>query len=338
MAGAGSSAAPERKLPFRWRSPTWSPASTMLAFAGGSSEWRGVFRVMATGKRLRPIAFEKTRPATSSEPLAVAWAPRGTKVVWEEIYGRREFKVFVGDARRQGKRRIARSTIVWGAEPAWSPRGRVIAYAGRVGIHLIAPTGRGDRRLTARPLDHSPSWAPGGRYLVFVRSLEEYSPGFLYVVQRDGRGLRRLSSREGSDPSWSPDGRQIAFTVDDGADGSSAIYVVDADGTDERRLTTTYLGYEAAWSPNSTALAFVRQANDDLANIEIAVIARDGAGGERFVAGRYATSPVWSPDGKRIAYVEQEPPPTCAGPYQVVVVSAKGGRSRQVTPCKYGRP
>lgn len=36
LTSATSSAAPEKKVPFHWRQPNWSPSGTALAFGGGS--------------------------------------------------------------------------------------------------------------------------------------------------------------------------------------------------------------------------------------------------------------------------------------------------------------
>ena len=54
--------------------------------------------------------------------------------------------------------------------------------------------------------------------------------GDIYIVRKNGRGLRRLTRRGGEAPAWSPDGKQIAFLRD------GDIYVIRTNGTRRRRL------------------------------------------------------------------------------------------------------
>ena len=63
----------------------------------------------------------------------------------------------------------------------------------------------------------TPSWSPDGRRLVFTGL--ESGVSDLYVINRDGSGLERLTSDRYAqrDPVWSPDGSRIAFTTDFGA-------------------------------------------------------------------------------------------------------------------------
>jgi len=327
-----SGAARETKQPFRWRSPTWSPDSAVLAFGGGAERSRGLFRASPDGGKLRPIVLA-SNPSSSPEPETVAWSPRGSTIVWTQRWGTAIPKIFVSDARRRGKREIAR-----GESPAWGPSGRLIAYAGRTGIQIIRPTGRGGRRLTSGCCDSWPTWSPDGKYIAFTRRDPHVGiyDGGLYVVSSSGRGLRKLVDRGGGFPAWSPDGRQVAFlSAVLNADGSNgpAIYVVDRDGTNERRLTTSYTAQDPSWSPDSSMIAFDRTVTSQ-SERDIAVIARDGSGGEGHVAKvGYSTGPVWSPDGRKIAFVGE--PPRCLR-YGIYVVSARGGRPHLVTPCRYG--
>ena len=52
----------------------------------------------------------------------------------------------------------------------------------------------------------------------------------IYIVGRDGHGLRRLTRRGGYAPAWSPDGKWIAFIR------ANDLYVVRAAGGGLRRL------------------------------------------------------------------------------------------------------
>ena len=90
LASATSSAAPETKLPFHWRQPSWSPSGKALAFGGGSNLSYGLFRSAPTGKHLRPIAVEAMAhlfvAALSEAAFVIAYAdrPRKTRAEVEE--------------------------------------------------------------------------------------------------------------------------------------------------------------------------------------------------------------------------------------------------------------
>jgi Tol biopolymer transport system component len=98
-------------------------------------------------------------------------------------------------------------------------------------IWTVRP-GQAPKQLTHRG-GSSPSWAPDGRYLAFVRKNR------IFIVRRDGRHLRRFLSREASTPVWSPSGRLLAFT------SNYDLYVARADGKKLRRL----LNYDAPLLP-----------------------------------------------------------------------------------------
>src|SRR5205814_6618692 len=74
----------------------------------------------------------------------------------------------------------------------------------------------------------TPTWSPDGTRLCFASNRDGNFE--LYVVNRDGSGLRRLTNHPGADitPSWSPSGTQIAFTSDRG--GPPQLYIVGVDG------------------------------------------------------------------------------------------------------------
>ena len=80
-----------------------------------------------------------------------------------------------------------------------------------------------------------PAVSPDGKQIVFSSSRK--GAFNLYVMQRDGTRLRRLTESPTSDlhASWSPDGKRIAFTST--RDGNYEIYLINADGTQLRRVT-----------------------------------------------------------------------------------------------------
>jgi dipeptidyl aminopeptidase/acylaminoacyl peptidase len=116
-----------------------------------------------------------------------------------------------------------------------------------------------------------------------------------------------LMKRTGS-PAPSPDGKWVVFSVTepsyDADKNVSDLWIVPADGrSPARRLTGTKAGESgAAWSPDSTRIAFSAKRDGDEA-AQIYVLRLDGGEAERVTylsTGTYA--PKWRPDGKAILF------------------------------------
>jgi Tol biopolymer transport system component len=206
-----------------------------------------------------------------------------------------------------------RRIVAGGGDPAFSPRGRLLALGDTShGIDIRRRDGTRVARLS-RGHVRFPTWSPSGRRLAFARQLptregycewtdsqevrydsSEPCPARLYTIRRDGGDLRLLAER-GWNPSWSSRG-EIAY---EGADG--AIWSSDSRGGEVRRVVEE--GADPDWSPQGGRIAFVRQRG---VTSGLFVVNRDGTGLRRlFVTGANSLhSPAWSPDGRRIAFVK----------------------------------
>ncbi|HUQ23103.1 MAG TPA: lysyl oxidase family protein [Gaiellaceae bacterium] len=87
----------------------------------------------------------------------------------------------------------------------------------------------GNRAITTGSVDTEPDWSPDRRWIAFVRQDAGKRSSSLYVVRRDGGGLRRLTA--GAEvvamPAWRGDGGRIAYAASPLAGGSFDIWTLD---------------------------------------------------------------------------------------------------------------
>ncbi|HET7855464.1 MAG TPA: hypothetical protein VFL41_03310 [Gaiellaceae bacterium] len=179
-------------------------------------------------------------------------------------------------------------------------------------LFTIRPDGGGLRRLTRnRVADMCPAWSPGGRLLAFARARSRAPWGSdLFVMRADGRGLRRVLRSPGSDncPSWSPDGRRLAFhrgvMAVEPKDRVQDIFTVGVDGRGVRRLTTEGDSYKPSWS-SGNRIAWHYRATLIYYN-DIFTMKPDGSDRRRLTDSANNDDPDWSPDGRRVLYAGQD--------------------------------
>jgi TolB protein len=200
------------------------------------------------------------------------FTPDGQRVVytrsWTGMPGRSEIWMATidgGEDRRIGSGYNARI----------SPEGRRIAYvrsrradgvSGSTWL-MSARTGKPTRRLWPGPA-WSIDWSPDGTHIVFTANPRNSTDPFdVYVIRRNGTGLRRLTATAGifeTEAVWSPDGQRLAMVrqvqrplpEDDWALAQS-IWTMRADGTAQRRIRGPWRHRESedrgsiriAWQP-----------------------------------------------------------------------------------------
>ncbi len=167
----------------------------------------------------------------------------------------------------------------------------------------------------------SPIWSPDSKQIAFL------SDG-LYVVNKDGSGLRKVYSQALGQVWWSPLGGQIAFGVWN-ADGSgrTTLYILNLSSGSATEIAAQIPAFSpigSLWSPDGSLLAF--EDKDGL------VIYDTSTGEQRLLVSGPVGYPSWSPDGSRIMYgVTAGTDDGLTNAYYVVDVNAPG-QPRLVVP------
>jgi len=114
---------------------------------------------------------------------------------------------------------------------------------------------------------NNPTWSPDGNQLAFTG----FDGGLadLYVVNRDGSGLKRLTNDKYADllPQWSPDGKTIAFSTDRGPNTNFgdlaignfriALYHLESGQVEVLDHMDYGRNINPVWAPDGRSLAFV---------------------------------------------------------------------------------
>lgn len=296
----------------------WSPDGSRIAFWSerfeGRQRVRGLYVMHADGSGRRRLSPRYLVVAENEG--GVAWSPDGSRITFEAARSLRT-GIWVVRTDGSGLRQLAR-----GRDPAWSPRGDLIAYQGGSGIFVVPVRGGKPRRTTRSANDGLHAWSPDGRMLAFLRNFEARQTQVLYTVPVRGGGLRRIYGGQRDvtitrRPDWSPDGQRLAFSA---GRGVFYVYVAKAHVRGVRRLRR---GDWPTFSPDGRRIAFT-------VGSVLHVMSASGAqprrvrseGGSLFNDG-----PVWSPNGRAFVYATFR----LESDLEIAVINADGSGLRPLT-------
>ncbi len=247
------------KDPKRDAESWWSSDGTQIgfqSFRGGGSD---IYIMDADGANPQPLTSD------AAVDGGLRWSPDGTRVAFYSFVQAVLGFMWVANSDGSDGTPVLQSIHPAGPEVqcaggfpgAWFPDGERILYRGSHGeskaLQICSANADGSdiQLIFSEPNTMSlfPALSPDGTRIAFVSNRD--GNGEIYVIDADGKNLRRVTKDEGEDsnPTWSPDGEWIAFASN--RDGDLEIYVVRPDGKGLLQLTDNPThDSEPAWSPS----------------------------------------------------------------------------------------
>src|SRR5215204_1706423 len=213
--------------------PAWSSDGTRIAFTSDQDEvgdFTDIWVMDADGSNQTNLTKTPDTPdADNFHEYQPSWSPSGTQIVFvREIPGQvfsEQPDIFVMDTDPTTDDAInLTDTDASESDPAWSPDGTKIAFAGvrNQGSEIVTmdPDGQNEAILTGDSFegdDRAPDWSPDSTKVVFMKQSQVggcCEPWEIWGVNSDGSGDTNLTNNPADDlfPSWSPDGTEITFS------------------------------------------------------------------------------------------------------------------------------
>jgi len=206
------------------------------------------------------------------------------------------------------------------SDAAFSPDGKQVAFvwlgpqrdgaeSGRVHIYVSQIGAETPRRLTnSEWWEIAPVWSPDGKYIAFLRLMQNPREAGIYIASVDGGSERRVYSLDSrnctKELDWSPDGKYLAFAERKSPDSAATVYLLSLDTLEKRTLTFPAEGIlgdsNPVFSPDGKSVAFLR---DRLDTQEIFVVPA-GGGTPRQVTfdNRIIMGISWNADGRDLIF------------------------------------
>jgi len=198
--------------------PSYSPDGTHLAFWSRATADRpaSLFVADADGGNARNITGDM--PILGDKLASIAWSPDSRRIAFASRVKRSPSGLFVAAADGSGVVQITPADDVDRANPAWSPRGDLIAFQhfedGKAGLAVIKPDGSGEDVLIEDNTGEGwafawPQWSPDGTKLAYQH--DDGGQEMIGVIGLDKVEIPLNEIEPGEAPVWSNDGTRLAF-------------------------------------------------------------------------------------------------------------------------------
>lgn len=239
-------------------SPVWSPTGEQILFTSDRGGVEELYLMDADGTNVRQV-FKKLIGREFP-----TWSPDGKSVAYHRFH---TLSIYTASIDGKDEEELAKG--LW---PAWSPNGAEIAFTtgefawadnGNLGllksrVQIINPQTHVEEELIPGKIRmFAPAWAPDSSQIAFSWSGREVGdPMGIYVVNRDGSGLRRIidagDGMAAFNPIWAPDGNELIYNQ--GIGGDRDLFKVALDGGTPEKLTHRGDNFRADWFDPAFAL------------------------------------------------------------------------------------
>jgi hypothetical protein len=229
--------------PDNMTSQAWSPDGKWITFGMGKQ----IYKIRTDGSRLTNLSNNPER-----EYFFPAWSPVGNWIVYEDRTPIPHDEANYPDSYLKRGPWIMNSNgtnkqwyLRYAHHNTWNPAhpSQILSITS-IGAYVIdrfliwSPTNPAKDTLIVRDdaINMTPHYSPDGNRIVFYSQYNYKQDVNIWVINSDGRGLRRLTRNGGAFPAWSPDGNTIAYVNIDYFDGDGQIYLMNPKGSNRRPM------------------------------------------------------------------------------------------------------
>ena len=306
--------------------PSWSSDGSSLVFMAGGAFKKKIFRVPASGGQAQEFAIRPPRDVPAYRfILYPTLSPDGEWILFQA----EEFRVFVVPSSGGEAKSLCR-----GRRPVWAPDGRSVVYSnGDPGKNYSlwripfspaqgAADGPAEPVTVGRGVDTQATVSRDGRQIAFTALEQTFNLEILPFDAELGRvtGEAKVLTSGNNDIEWkslSPDGRSVAYESAGRIwrlDPGQAAYPISSDAA--------FMDRQPKWSPDGQSIVFNRARVGEPGNMELWLMAADGAGPRRLV--EKARIGYWMPDSRGLTY-------SSLSDFHLYQLDLVTGKSRRVT-------
>ena len=211
------------------REPVISPTGDKILFTSDRNGTQDLHLMDVDGRNVRPL-FPNAR-AYRTHP---AWSPDGKSIAYSQ-HNLGSINIYIAKADATSAKPIVHLKNVHSGYPTWSSDGTEIAFVVADEIHWASRQIRFIDLETYKqetllrddfPRMFHPAWSPVDNRIAFVWFRPAEQQQSVFIVNRDGSYLSRMTSLIANTPAWAPAGDELIYT--EGVVGNnSQIFKID---------------------------------------------------------------------------------------------------------------